>query len=354
LPAVNILFFREKISLKWHLRLHHLKRFIMKKLLFFFCASVLWVNCFSQSTSGGQLKITIESLKCLIKSWDGVIEFDGHGNEVSATYSYRIYSPANPGAARSGMDITPIFGSNINGMTRAGTQTPDLGGIREGDVVPLGKLIMNEHINADEYIIVAPTLWEWDGPRTSTFNSFNAQLENDLNWVINQPFPYANIPVDMQDPYGSRVTKIFDKYRYGQAIKYHSIFQSFMCPLVGQGNKPVDLRSGTFNDQCMVIYVPTLLVLDTRVLTAVYSHNKFVRESNYHDKPNSISSLVEIKFIENTYAVQTNNGAYSMLLKIEFTPDVVITPSKTKIMPPKPGTIKQEPEQIPARTINRQ
>lgn len=321
----------------------------MKKLLFFLCASALSVNSFSQTTSGGQLKITIESFKCLIKSWDGLIEFDGHGNEVSTTWSYRIYNPSNPGAAKSGMDITPIFGSNINGMTRAGTQTPDLGGIKEGDVVTLGRLIMNEHINADDYIIVAPTLWEWDGPRTSTFNSFNAQLENDLNWAINQPFPFAGTPVDMQNPYGSRVTKIFDSYRYGQAIKYHNIFQSFMCPLVGQGNKPVDLRSGTFNNQCMVIYAPTLLVLDTRVLMAVYSHNKFVRESNYHDRPNSISPLVEIKFIENTYAVQTSNGAYSMLLKIEFTPDVVITPSKTKILPQKIETIRQEPQQIPVK-----
>ncbi|MGN6292434.1 MAG: hypothetical protein ACTHMV_06770 [Chitinophagaceae bacterium] len=330
----------------------------MKKILLIFCLAVLSINCFSQSPAAGQLKITIESFKCLIKSWDGVVEFDGHGNEASATYSYRIYSPSNPASARSGMNASPIFGSNINGMTRAGTQTPDLGGIREGDVVPVGMQIMNEHINADEYIIIAPTLWEWDGPRTSTFSSFNAQLENDLNWVINQPFPYANTAVDLQNPYGSRVTKIFDKYSYGQATKYHNIFKDFMCPLVGQGNKPVDLRSGTFNNQCMVIYPPTLLILDTRVLIAVYNHNKSIRESNYHDKPYQISNLVEIKFVENTYAIQTSNGAYSLLLKIEFTPDVVTTPtgittlSKTGITRPKAETIRQTPEQMSVKALN--
>ncbi|HEX7847088.1 MAG TPA: hypothetical protein VF476_14905 [Chitinophagaceae bacterium] len=324
----------------------------MKKIMLSFCVTALSINCFGQSTSGGQLKITIESFKCLIKSWDGVVEFDGHGNEASATYSYRIYNPSNPSAARSGMNGTSIFGSNINGMTRAGTQTPDLGGIQAGDVVPVGMLVMSEHINADDYIIIAPTIWEWDGPRTSTFSSFNAQLENDLNWAMNQPFPYASTTINLQDPYGSRVTKIFDKYSYGQATKYHNIFQSFMCPGVGQGNKPVDLRSGTFNNQCMVIYPPTLLLLDTRVLMAVYNHNKNVSEINHPERPGRISNLVEIKFTENTYAVQANNGAYSMLLKIEFTPDVVIAPSKTVFTRPKVETLRQDPQQVSAKVAS--
>ena len=302
----------------------------MKKYLFFLMAKAVFINCFSQSPAPGQLKITIESIKCNIKSWDGIIEFDGHGNEVSATYSYRIYNPSNPAAARSGMDETVIFGSNVNGMTRAGTQTPDLGGINNGDVIPVGKLIMNEHINADDYIIIAPTLWEMDGPKTTTFNSFNAQLENDLNWVTNQPFPFATTPVSNENPYDSRIFKIYNKYSYGQATKYHNIFTSFLCPGVGQGNKPVDVRSGIFNNECMVIYPPTLLALDTRVLMHVYNNNKNWGHSN-RERPNIISDLTEIKFIENTYAVAANNGSYSMTLRIEFTPD------QQTISPPPPA-----------------
>jgi hypothetical protein len=321
----------------------------MKKYLFFFLMMAISINCFSQSTASGQLKITIESFKCIIKSWDGLIEFDGHGNEISATYSYRIYNPSNPAAARSGMDETVIFGSNVNGMTRAGTQTPDLGGIKEGDVVPVGKLIMNEHINADDHIIIAPTLWEMDGPKTTTFNSFNAQLENDLTWAINQPFPYAATPINYQDPYGSRVTKIYDKYPYGQATKYHNIFKSFLCPGIGQGNKPVDVRSGTFNNECLVIYPPTLLALDTKVLMAVYNHNKSVADNSnsmHPERPrNIISGYTEIKFIESTYAVATSNGSYTLLLKIEFIPDQVtapVPPSKTVFTGSVISTIKQD------------
>jgi hypothetical protein len=313
------------------------------KQLFFLGLIFISVNGFGQTPAPGQLKITIESFKCIKKSWDGVIEFDGHGNEVSVSYTYRIYNPSNTSAARSGMDGTVIFGSNVNGMTRAGTQTPDLGGIKEGDVVRVGKLLMNEHINADDYIIIAPTLWEMDGPRTNTFNSFNAQLEMDLNFAMNQPFPFAATPIAYNSDYSNRVIKIFDKYPYGQAIKYHSIFQSFLCPLVGQGNKPVDLRSGTFNNQCMVIYPPTLLLLDTRILNSVYSYNKSIRESTYHDRPSYISDLLEINFIENTYAIATSNGSYSLTLKIEFTPDPPpVTPSKTVLTAPAISTFKQD------------
>src|SRR5689334_16758841 len=181
----------------------------MKKILCLFYITAFSISCISQSTSGGQLKITIESFKCITKSWDGVIEFDGHGNEASVSFSFRIYNPSNPGAARSGMDGTSIFGSNVNGMTRAGTQTPDLGGIKEGDVIPIGKEIMNEAIGADDYIIIAPTLWEMDGPRNASFDKFNAQLENDLDWVMTQSYPFATTAIDNLNPYGNRAVKIF-------------------------------------------------------------------------------------------------------------------------------------------------
>ena len=49
-------------------------------------------------------------------------------------------------------------------MTRAGTETPDHGGITNGNVVPVYKTLMNEHINANDYIIIAPTVWERDAP----------------------------------------------------------------------------------------------------------------------------------------------------------------------------------------------
>src|SRR4051812_4807558 len=105
----------------------------MRKYALIFLAALQTGFAFCQSLTAGRLKISIDKLTCVEKCWDGVVEFDGHGNEISVTYAYRIYNAANPNAARPGTDGTVIYGSNINGMTRAGTQTPDLGGIKEGD-----------------------------------------------------------------------------------------------------------------------------------------------------------------------------------------------------------------------------
>ena len=314
----------------------------MKKYTFFFFFTQFAINCFSQTS--GQLKISIESFKCINKSWDGLIEFDGPGNEVSVTYSYRIYNPSNTGAARRGADGTVIYGANINGMTRAGTETPDHGGITNGNVVPVYKTLMNEHINANDYIIIAPTVWEWDAPEKNTINNFNVQLENDLNWVITQPYPFLINPVTYSDPFNGRVVKINNAFGYGQALKYHNIFKNIFCPLQTQGNRVIGIDAGDFNNECLVVYSPTLLVLDTKVLWGLYMNNYTAT----HPQPGTSHAATEsrtdfingvnIPFKENTYAIETSNGSYSVFLRIEFTPDVQSTPPQPS---PAPKYTKQ-------------
>ena len=324
----------------------------MKKYAFFFFFIQFSINCFSQTP--GQLKISIESFKCINKSWDGYVEFDGPGNEVSVTYSYRIYNPSNTGAARRGADGTVIYGANINGMTRAGTETLDHGGITNGDVVPVYKTLMNEHINADDYIIIAPSVWEWDGPEKNTINNFNAQLENDLNWVITQPYPFLNSPVNYSDPFNGRVIKIFDKYSYGPALKYQQVFKNCFCPLNAQGNKVIGISAGPFNNQCTIAYPPTLLVLDTKVLYGLYINNYTATHPNLgtsnaaKESRTSFIDGVVIPFKENIYIDVTSNGSYSVFLRIEFTPDIQAPP------PPPAPKINKEPiiNKYPIQPVN--
>lgn len=300
----------------------------MKIALILALFSACYLNSMSQSPMAGRVKITIESATCINKSWDGFVEFDGHGNEMSVAFSYRIYNPANPDNARSGAGSTGVFGSSVNGMTRAGTQTPDLGGINNGDVITINKVLMDEHVNADDYILIAPTVWEWDAPEKNTFNSFNSQLETDLNWAIRQPFPFATTTVSTSNPFADRVIKIFDKYRYGQAIKYHSIFKNIFCPGNTQGNRVIGIRSGTFNNECLVTYPPTLLALDTRTLIGQYSNNSLIN-SPYKNQRTSLVRGVNITFTESTYAIETSNGSYSVFFTIEFIPDPVPASSGT-------------------------
>lgn len=315
----------------------------MKKQLLFLVTIFFATKAFTQSQAPGQLKITLVSAKCINKSWDGIIEFDGHGNEIMAGFAYRVYNPANTGTVKPGAGGTAVFGSNVNGQTRAGSQTPNLGGINNGDVVPINQMLLNEHLSADDVVLFAPVLWEMDEVNNRTaVNLFNIQLANDLNWAMTQPFPFATTSIGYTNPYNERVIKIFDKYRYGPALKYQNIFNNVVCPGNGQGNRVIGLRTGTFNNVCTIVYPPTLLCLDTRLLMSVVNHNKSVQAnagSTHPERPSYISGVVEIVFTENTdHNISTSNGQYSIKLNIEFIPDVVSAPV-SNTMPPLTGSI---------------
>ena len=86
---------------------------------------------------------------------------------------------------------------------------------------------------------------------------------------------------------------------------------------------------------------------------AVYTRNKNVRENAYGtthpERPRSISEVVEMGFTENTYAIVTSNGSYSLKLKIEFTPDATSTSPLTGT-PTRPiTTIKKD---MPVKNMN--
>lgn len=317
----------------------------MKKQLIFLVTIFFATKSFTQTKAPGQLKITLVSARCINQSAEGIIEFDGHGNEIMAGFAYRVYNPANTSTVRPGSGGTAVFGSNVNGQTRAGSQTPNLGGINNGDVVPINQMLLNEHLGADDVVLFAPVLWEMDEVNNrAAVNQFNMQLANDLNWAITQPFPFATTPIGYTKPYDERVTKIFDKYRYGPALKYQSIFSNVLCPANADGNRVIGLKTGTLNNACTIVYPPTLLALDTRILMSVISYNKYVQAnagSTHPERPrNYISGAVEIVFTEETYAIEANNGKYSILLNIEFIPDVVPAPPAISKLPQANTSIK--------------
>lgn len=316
----------------------------MKKHFIFLVTIFLATKAFTQTQASGQLKITLVSAKCINKSWDGVIEFDGHGNEIMAGFAYRVYNPANTVTVKPGAGGTAVFGSNVNGQTRAGSQTPNLGGINNGDVVPINQMLLNERIGADDIILFAPVLWEMDEVNNrAAVNQFNMQLATDLNWAITQPFPFAATPLGYTNPYDERVIKIFDKYRYGPALKYQNIFNNVVCPGNGQGNRVIGLKTGTFNNVCTIVYPPTLLCLDTRLLMSVVNHNKSVQAnagSTHPERPSYISGVIDIVFTENTdHIISTSNGQYSIKLNIEFIPDVIAAPV-SNMMPQFKGSMR--------------
>jgi hypothetical protein len=293
----------------------------MIKYLLFFIAMQFSINCFSQNPASGQLKITLESFKCINQSYDGLIEFDGHGNEIFLNFGYRIYSPSNVSAAKSGAGFTNVFGSNVNGQTQVGTASA-IGGIANGDVVNVNILALNEHVDADNIIAFSPSVWEWDNSNNTILNLFNSQLAVDFNWLIAQPYPFANTGFS-GDYFSSRFIKIGDKYpSYWPLLKYNNILKPVFNV---QENRPIGAKFGPLNGENFAVYNPAMLLLDTKILSAVYRYNKSIRETNHPEKGNYISDITEMIFTEETYAIKTSNGSYSLKLKIEFTPDAITT-----------------------------
>jgi|CXWL01.1.fsa_nt_gi hypothetical protein len=320
----------------------------MKKYFIFILAIQLSIKCFSQTPTAGHLKITIQSFKCINQSWDGLVEFDGHGNEVFIDYGYRIYNPSTPGSSKAGAGFTPVFGSNVNGQTKAGTASA-LGGIANGNEIMVNTPVLNEHIDANNLILFSPSVWEWDNSNNDRLNLFNQQLATDLNWLMSQPYPFLNEAINNSDPFLGRFIKIGDRYSsYWPILKYNEILK----PLFNvQDNRPVGAKSGPFNGELMALYNPALLVLDTRALMNFYNHNKSVRENTHPERGNILSGIVEMIFTESTYAIVTSNGSYSLKLKIEFTPDAVAASTNGLISTPTriTNTIKKD---MPVKNIN--
>lgn len=322
----------------------------MKKYILFFFAIQFSINCISQTPTPGQLKITIASFKCINQSWDGLVEFDGHGNEVFIDYGYRIYNPSTPNSSKAGAGFTPVFGSAVNGQIKAGTASA-IGGIANGNEIVVNILVLNEHVDADNLILFSPSVWEWDNSNNDRLNLFNQQLATDLNWLMAQPYPFLNASTNSNDPYNGRFIKIGDKYStYWPILKYNTILK----PLFNvQDNRPVGAQSGPFNGELLALYNPALLVLDTRVLMGVYNYNQYVRDNangTHPERPrNFISGIVEMVFTENTYAIETSNGSYSLKLKIEFTPDASSTSPLTGTPTRTITTIKKD---MPVKNMN--
>jgi hypothetical protein len=351
---LNILNFGDRLSFfeNSFLRSPNIQN-MTKVIVTFSLITFLVFNCVAQiPPMSGRLKVSIENVKCINKSFDGIVEFDGHGNEISFTYSYRIYKPSNPSAAKKSRDGTVIYGSNVNGMTKAGSQTPDLGGITNGNVVNIFKPILDEHIDAEDIVLIAPNVWEWDDPDKSRINAFNTKLDEDLDWALTQPYPFSNTEVrhwDMLSQIQSRAFLIYNKYtRYGMAFKYENIFEPNGGNVNSAGNRVIGLGSGTWEGKNRILFPPKIVALDTRILNGLSMNNinSGITGTSHAQKESQTSRIdgVMVTFTEETFAIKTNNGIYSVFLRIEFTPDKEpATTSSALSGQPTKTTIKNVP-----------
>ncbi|MDP3360112.1 MAG: hypothetical protein Q8S41_12280 [Lutibacter sp.] len=266
---------------------------------------------------GGSLIIEVTSITCQNKSYDGVVEFDGLGNEVFVSGSFHTRNPkSNNLRSHTGVTETPTFGSTAghNERTQAGTASPS-GGINNGNTFSVNKVIMSTQLDGDGYTIFSPSLWERDDNNEIIYNKFKNQLAADLASAALMPFPNFG-GSNPADPFDGKI--FFYGNGYNVSIPPNS-YPSILSPLINiQGNRPIGITIFAGNP---LMFDPKIILLEARILWAVYNQTPV-----NHPYPNTAYPFKTIKELsivcgENTYAIESSNGRYTVNIAIKFAPE---------------------------------
>src|SRR4051812_9803269 len=180
----------------------------MKKIYSLLIASFIAFTTFAQTVVGGDIHVILESITCINKSYDGVIEFDGPGSELFMNCGVLVRNPTSPlmrvyKSVYTGKSYGYALPNAPAGRIKAGTASVD-GGIDNGNSFTVNEHLLAVHLDADGVFYFSPSLWEWDNNNETIRNNFNNQLLADLESVSLKPIPSGfTTDADARDPAGN-------------------------------------------------------------------------------------------------------------------------------------------------------
>jgi hypothetical protein len=322
----------------------------MKKIIIILCILVISKDALSQPIVGGDIRVVLESITCVNKSWDSFVELDGPGSEVFINCGVFV---RNPTSTRMRI-FKQAFTGNSYGNTlpnaparrvRAGTASQQ-GGIENGNSFSAEEQLFAVHLDADGVFYFSPSLWEWDNGNETIRNRFNTQLLADLESVSLMPIPYNfNDDNVAPDPNGNVYMPLSNAF--GLSIPPNS-YPGILKPLINtQDNRPMG----------MYAYAGVPIQFDPRIIVIKASNaNKIFNLTSppTSQQPSSFKPIrrYSVTFSENTYGVATSNGEYRAVFRIEFAPAYPDNPTT----PPQPSqnqgkTLKTTP--VINRTLDR-
>ncbi len=287
----------------------------MKKIILSAIAIVMYTAIAAQH--GGSVVVEIKSITCKQKSYDGVIEFDGPGNEVFLSGAFFARNPSST-SFKINKDVftSATFGSTAgnNQRIQAGTASPS-GGIDNNNTFSCNNFaIASTQLDPDGFMLVSPTLWERDDNNETIYNRYKSQILADLESASLMPFP--NFGLDATDPFNGKI------YRFGNAYQitippnsYPSIFGSLVNAV---GNRPIGITQ--FTGQSL-LFDPGIILLDAKNLWAVYNQTPTNRPFPNATYPWKVVKEIAFNCAENTYGVQSSNGKFTVNIVIRFAPE---------------------------------
>jgi hypothetical protein len=269
---------------------------------------------------GGSLVVEITSITCKNKSFDGLVEFDGPGNEVFVSGGYFTRNPgSNTFKIDKGVNTTSTYGSTAghNERIKAGTASPD-GGIDNNNTFTVGSILFATHLDGDGFTLFSPLLWERDDNNETIYNRYKTQLLSDLESASLMPFPNFGGSPDPGNPFSGKIYSYSNAYNIPiPPNSYPAIFYSLVNPNV-QGNRPMQISK--YAGQILQ-FDPKIVLIEAKNLWNAYNQTPVNHPYPLAQYPFKTIKEITLNFGEDTYAIETSNGKYTVNFAIKFAPD---------------------------------
>jgi hypothetical protein len=269
---------------------------------------------------GGSLLVEITTITCQNKSWDGLVEFDGPGNEVFVSGSFYTRNPnSTTFKIHNGVSETPTYGSTAghNERTQAGTASPT-GGIDNNNRFTVNKTLVSTHLDGDGFTLFSPSLWERDDNNETTYNKFKNQLASDLASASLMPFPNFGNSNEPGNPFAGKIFSYGNGYNVTiPPNSYPSILYSLVNPNA-QGNRPMGI---TKYDGQPLIFDPKIILIEAKSLWAAYNQTPVNHPYPNTEYPIKTIKELSLNFGEMTYGIDASNGKYLVNIAIKFAPE---------------------------------
>ncbi len=300
----------------------------MKKLL---TLAILIIAANTIFAQGGRIKVYFAGFDCYRETWDDILHTDGKGDEVFFTFAFTLGDKNGNSKLsyekRSAVygDATGPFSNRISVGSFVDLFGNNKGGIKAGDNYRCNDLIGEYDMANGDILTIVPTGWEHD-PISDNSISFTSTLKSFYN-SINQKV--APIMIGFNLLTGNLGGVIYNSASLGlSSIKAGGNQGELGRP----GTRPIGMEKfGDFSAKLVVLNTPNL----TTVCNNDMGFGKGVIAVNYDE--------VEVGNLR-------DHGNYSILLRVEFVPEVIVpTPASAPVASPKGiSTIKQG---MPKRNI---
>jgi hypothetical protein len=263
---------------------------------------------------GGRIKIFFAGFDCYRETWDDILQSDGKGDEVSFKFSF-LLADKNGASKLSYEKPTPVYGdatgpfsNRINVGSCVDLFGNKKGGIKGGDTYRCNDLIGEFDMAEGDIVTIIPTAWEQD-PIADNSNAFMSTVKgfyNNLNQRI------APVMIGFNVLTGNLGAVIF----HGATLGLSKIRAGGDQGELGKpGTRPIGMEKyGDFNAKLVLLNTPNLSI----ICNSDMGFGRGVIAVNYNEE--EVGNL-------------RDHGNYSILLRIEYSPNAVGSSPTTNMQP---------------------